>query len=272
MSDSHFSTLSVTVSSGVAVVELARPSKFNAVSREMFLEMPQVMHLLDGRDDVRVIILKGQGRHFCAGIDFAALANNDSHQECPGRYRERLRRSIMAWQEAFTAIERCRWPVIAAVHGACIGAGIDMITACDIRYCTQDAYFCVKEVDLAITADMGTLQRLPRIVGQGRASELALTARTFKGPEAQQMGLVTECFPDAGAMLEAAERTAARIAARSPLAILGTKRVLQHSREHSVADGLEYVATWNAAMLPSSDLQEVLLAMAQRREPKFAKL
>ncbi|KAL0034002.1 hypothetical protein WJX79_002335 [Trebouxia sp. C0005] len=160
-----------------------------------------------------------------------------------------------------------------AVQGACFGAGVDIITACDIRYSTQAATFCVKEVDVAIVADVGTLQRLPPIVGQGVASELALTARVIKGEEARQLGLVSQCFADETALLQHAHKTAELIASKSPLAVVGTKRVLVHARDHSVPDGLDYVAAYNAAMLPSADIQEVFKAVVkERRAPNFSKL
>ncbi|KAK9831511.1 hypothetical protein WJX81_004189 [Elliptochloris bilobata] len=240
----------------------------------MWAELPQALEALDAHPDVRAVLLTGQGKNFCAGIDFSALAGvvRVLDAGCPGRARERLLRDIQRWQASLTALERCRWPVIAAIDGACIGAGVDMITACDIRYCTESAYFCVKEVDLAITADMGTLQRLPGIVGDGAARELALTARRLGASEALALRLVSAVHPDAVALRIAAARTAAAIAARSPLAVAGTKRVLLHSRDHTVADGLEFVAAYNSALLPSADLQEVFRAVSAREQPRFAKL
>ncbi|KAJ9563949.1 hypothetical protein OSB04_009109 [Centaurea solstitialis] len=190
----------------------------------------------------------------------------------PGRSAEKSRRSIKLMQEAITAIEECRKPVIAAVHGACVGGGIDIITACDIRYCTEDAYFSVKEVDLAITADLGTLQRLPGIVGHGNAMELALTARTFSGSEAKAMGLVSRTFGSKADMDQGVRAIAEGIGAKSPLAVIGTKRVILTSRDMRLNEGLDYVATWNSAMLLSNDLREVASARTQKRKPSFSKL
>ncbi|GAQ78245.1 hypothetical protein KFL_000100115 [Klebsormidium nitens] len=188
---SQFETLILSKKGGVAELLLNRPLKSNSINGNMWEEIPKAMRLADNMGDVRVIILKGAGRHFCAGIDVSSLAqfmvaNKDLGE---GREQEKLRRDIKEMQASFTAFEECRKPVIAAVHGACIGAGVDMITACDIRYCTEDARFSVKEVDLAITADIGTLQRLPGIVGEGIARELALTAREFDGQEAKDLKL-----------------------------------------------------------------------------------
>eukprot|EP00271_Cylindrocystis_brebissonii_P009860 TRINITY_DN2534_c0_g1_i1.p1 TRINITY_DN2534_c0_g1~~TRINITY_DN2534_c0_g1_i1.p1 ORF type:complete len:279 (+),score=31.39 TRINITY_DN2534_c0_g1_i1:350-1186(+) len=271
-------TLSSSVgSNGVAVVELNRPGKSNALNTAMFRELPLAMAALDNMSEVRVVILKGSGRHFCAGIDLESLAGMMQNREgqpgyCPGREREKSRRDIHVMQAAFSSMEQCRKPVLAAIHGACIGAGIDMTTACDMRYCSQDAKFSVKEVDLAITADLGTLQRLPQIVGEGTARELALTGRTFDASEACRIGLIQAVYPSRESLLEGVMTIAAIIAAKSPLAVQGTKRVMLHSRDHSVADGLEYVATWNSAMLISTDIREVLKASSEKRVPQFSKL
>lgn len=182
--------------SSVFHLYLNRPSRRNALSRELFIEFPKALSFLDQNPSVHVIVLSGAGDHFCAGIDLNIL-NSESEKFLSadrGRVAESIRRDIKGMQDSITAIERCRKPVIASVHGGCIGGGIDIVTACDIRYCTADAFFSVKEVDLGITADLGTLQRLPAIVGYGTAVELALTGRRFSGTEAQRMGLVSQTF------------------------------------------------------------------------------
>ncbi|CAM8943901.1 unnamed protein product [Rhodiola kirilowii] len=200
--------LSAVTPSGVAYLRLNRPAQRNALSQDFFAEFPKVFSLLDQNPKVRVIVivLSGAGHHFCAGIDISTLGNTTSRsdEEDRGRSAERLRREIKYLQDAITAIEneRCRKPVIATVHGACIGGGIDVITACDVRYCTEDAFFSVKEVDLAIVADLGTLQRLPSIIGYGNAMELALTGRRFTGVEAKALGLVAQVFKSGEEMAE----------------------------------------------------------------------
>ncbi|KAL3500979.1 hypothetical protein ACH5RR_035428 [Cinchona calisaya] len=253
---------------------LNRPSRHNALSLDFFTEFPQALSSLDLNPDVSVIILSGAGRHFCSGIDLQVL--NSSSAEFPssdrGRVGEKLRRDIKFFQDAVTAIERCRKPVIAAVQGACVGGGIDIITACDIRYCSADALFSVKEVDLAITADLGTLQRLPGIVGFGKAMELALTGRRFSGLEAKEMGLISKVFESKEAMEEGVKAVAEGIAGKSPLAVTGTKAVLLRSRDMSVDQGLDYVATWNSGVLLSDDLKEAISAQTHKRKPLFAKL
>eukprot|EP00878_Enallax_costatus_P028118 GHUV01030332.1.p1 GENE.GHUV01030332.1~~GHUV01030332.1.p1 ORF type:complete len:156 (+),score=46.16 GHUV01030332.1:763-1230(+) len=151
-------------------------------------------------------------------------------QQCPARLREKFRHDILAMQEAFSVLEQCRFPVIAAVQGACVGAGVDLVTAADLRFCSRDAYFCVKEVDLAITADLGTLQRLPAIIGHGAAAELALTARNVPGPEAASLGLVSRCYDSPSDMMTGVTAMAQQIAEKSPLAVTGTKQILLHTR------------------------------------------
>ncbi|KAH7331504.1 hypothetical protein KP509_20G036900 [Ceratopteris richardii] len=175
-------------------------------------------------------------------------------------------------QAAFTALEECRKPVIAAIHGACIGGGVDLIAACDLRYCSSDSYFSVKEVDLAIVADLGSLQRLPLLIGHGNAMDLALTGRRVSASEAKSIGLVNGVFESKHVMEEQVTALARNIAAKSPLAVVGTKKVLLKSRDTTVSDGLEYVATWNSGMLLSSDLKEAIKAQLQKRKPIFSKL
>lgn len=257
--------------SSVFYLYLNRPSHRNSLSREFFDEFPKALKSLDENPNVNVIILAAAGTHFCSGIDIKTLTSFKQSSD-RGRSSERFRREIKYLQSAITALEECRKPVIAGIHGACIGAGIDIITACDIRYCTEDAFFSVREVDLAVTADLGTLQRLPGIVGYGNAVELALTARKFSGLEAKEMGLVSRVFGSKDDLDGFVARIAEEIAAKSPLAITGTKAVLLKSKDMSLDQGLDYVATWNSAMLFSDDLKEATSAFFQKRKPVFSKL
>ncbi|CAB4294654.1 unnamed protein product [Prunus armeniaca] len=260
--------------SAVFYLYLNRPNHRNALSRDFFTEFPRALSSLDQNPDVNVIVLSGAGNHFCAGIDLKTLTSISDQfvSGDRGRAGEKFRREIKELQEAITAIERCRKPVVASIHGACIGGGVDIVTACDIRYCSKDAFFSVKEVDLAITADLGTLQRLPSIVGYGNALELALTGRTFSSSEAKDLGLVSRVFGSREELDNGVRVVAEGIGLKSPLAVRGTKAVLQRSRELNVEQGLDYVATWNSAMLLSDDLSEAVSAYAQKRKPVFAKL
>lgn len=268
-----YQTLLVEKEEAVAWVKINNPSRANAMQKAFWEEMPKVFEALDADPTVRVIVIKGEGKHFSAGIDlemfqdtFAAMQS----REDPGRTRERFRREVLAMQETFTCIERCQKPVIAAIHGACIGGGIDLITACDLRYASKEAYFSVKEIDIGIVADVGTLQRLPKVIPAGTANELAFTGRNFSAEEAERFFLVNKCYEDSETLFEEVAKLAQSLAAKSPLALRGTKRVLLHSRDHSVSEGLDYVATWNAAMIFSYDLLEIVQATAQKRAPKFA--
>ncbi|KAL1225293.1 Delta(3,5)-Delta(2,4)-dienoyl-CoA isomerase, peroxisomal [Cardamine amara subsp. amara] len=275
--ESSYKTLEIirnNTDSSVFHLILNRPSHLNALSLDSFIELPKALSSLDQNPDVSVIIISGAGKHFCSGIDLNSLSSisQQSSSDDKGRSSEQLRRKIKSMQAANTAIEQCRKPVIAAIHGACIGGGVDLITACDIRYCSEDAFFSIKEVDLAIVADLGTLQRLPSIVGYANAMELALTARRFSSREAKDLGLVSQIFGSKSELDHGVTKIAEGIASKSPLAVTGTKAVLLRSRELSVEQGLDYVATWNSAMLISNDLNEAVSAQMMKRRPRFAKL
>jgi enoyl-CoA hydratase/carnithine racemase len=268
----NYETLAVDVADRIATVTLNRPDKANAMEAAMWQEIRAAMRWADETPEVRCVVVRGAGRHFTAGIDLAMLAGLPARlrDTDEARGREKLRRLILDLQDTLSSIERCRKPVLAAVHGACIGGGVDLVTACDMRYCSADARFAIKEIDVGMTADVGTLQRLPRLVGEGMARELAYTGRSVDGDEARQIGLVNRVWPDAEALWQGVMEIAAAIAAKSPLAIRGCKEMLNYARDHTVADGLNYVATWNAAMLMSADLTEAGRAAMERRAPDFA--
>lgn len=267
-----FEALKVEISENVATVSLNRPEKANALNGVLWNEIGQAFDALDENDAVRVIILRGEGKHFSSGIDFMLIAElMASIASFPeGKKQETLRRRILGMQSSFTAAERCRKPVVAAIKGACVGGAIDLITACDMRYAVKESRFSVKEVDLAIVADIGTLQRLPGLVGEGVCRELALTGRTFEGEEAKRLGLLNDVFENEEALMEHVRGVAMEIAQKSPVTVRGVKQVLNYSRDHSVQDGLDYVATWNAAMLLSADAQEAVTATFEKRTPVFA--
>lgn len=268
---SEFENIQVEVANQVAYATLNRPEKANALNGKLWFEIGDLGKWADSTPEVRALVIQGSGNHFTAGIDFELIMQvvGETASLPDGHKQEQLRRKIMAMQNAFTALEDCRKPVIAAIHGSCIGGGIDLITACDLRYTVPDARFCVKEVDLAIVADVGTLQRLPPIVGEGIARELAMTARVFNGEEALAMGLVSRVFDSVETLRTGVQEIAESIAKKSPLTQRGIKQVMNHCRGKSVREGLEFVATWNAAVLVSADAQEAMGAMMQKREPKF---
>ncbi|MCY7389154.1 MAG: crotonase/enoyl-CoA hydratase family protein [Burkholderiales bacterium] len=266
-----FDTLQLSLDKHIARVRINRPEKANAMSRAMWRDIGVAFDWIDVTPEARVAVISGNGAHFTSGIDLAMLAGvaDEVDDDCEGRKREKLRRTILALQDALTSIERCRKPVLAAIHGACIGGGIDLICCTDMRYCSADAYFSIKEIDMGMTADVGTLQRLPKLIGDGLVRELAYTGRKFASDEAQQCGLVNRVFASPEALLQGVMQIAADIAAKSPLAIRGTKEMIVYARDHSVADSLNYIATWNAAMLMSSDMQEAMMASMQKKVPTF---
>jgi enoyl-CoA hydratase len=267
-----FNTLTVTLSDNIAEVCLDRPDKSNAMNAAMWQEIRQAFEWVDSTPEARVAILSGNGKNFCAGIDLAMLAGVQQQIANPdgARSREALRRLILDLQDCLGAIERCRKPVLAAIQGACVGGALDLVTCCDMRYAAADAIFSVKEIDLGMVADVGTLQRLPRLIGDGMARELAYTGRNVDATEAEKLGLVNRMFSTPAALAAEARQMAQHIAAKSPLATRGLKEVMNYSRDHSVSDGLNHVATWNAAMLLSADLHESIIAQQERRLPKFA--
>lgn len=266
-----FEYFQVSTDQHIARVTINRPKKANALTIPAWEELGAVFQQLDQDETVRVIILSGTGKHFCAGMDLEALMSiQQFHRiECEGRKREALRQFILKLQGAINAIEACRKPVIASVSGACVGGGLDIIAACDMRYCEGDAYFSIKEIDLGMVADLGSLQRLPRIIGPGMTAELAYTGRNVDGTEAQQIGLVNRCFPDREALQTGVEQIAAAIAGKSPLSVRGIKEVLLYARDHTVEDSLRQISTWNAAMMLSKDLEEAFRASMDGRPPEF---
>jgi enoyl-CoA hydratase len=275
MSDKPFETIRIDREGAIAEVVLARPEKLNAMSRAFFFEIRRAFEELDAQPDVRAIVLWAEGRHFTAGLDLkeamgGVLGGNGARADASAATRNLgLYKEIRLLQDCFTAIERCRKPVIAAIHSKCIGGGLDLITACDFRLCSADASFAIYETKIAIVADVGTLQRITPIVGKGMAREMAYTGDFLPAERALRCGLVNEVYPDKDALLAAARRIAADIAANSPLAVQGTKAVLNYSDEHSVEEGLEYVAQWNSSFLMSNDVTEAITAFIEKRRPDF---
>lgn len=263
--------LKVTIENHVAQVSFNRPEKANSLHMPAWEEMKAVFEEMHDNPEVRVIVLTGEGKHFCAGIDLETLMDMQKYNtiSCPGRRSEKLRRFILEFQDTITAIEKCRKPVLAAIQNACVGGGVDIISACDMRYCTDAAYFAIKEVDLGLVADIGTLQRLPNIINPGIVSELAYTGRKVLGEEAAKIGLVNQTFSTQEEMMNRVMELAKMIATKSPLVIRGTKEMLLYKRDHSVEESLDYMATWNAGMLMSEDLMEAFQASVQKREAVF---
>ncbi|MGE4404616.1 crotonase/enoyl-CoA hydratase family protein [Pseudomonas sp.] len=267
----EYQAFRVELADKIARVVINRPEKINAMNADFWSEIIDIFDWIDATDAVRVVVLSGAGQHFSSGIDLQLLAQAGSQLGSDvGRNAEQLRRKILSLQASFNAVDNCRKPVIAAIQGYCLGGAIDLISACDMRYSTTDAKFSIKEIDMGMAADVGTLQRLPRIIGDGMMRELAFTGRTIDGEEACAIGLVNRTYADPQAMMEAVLGLAGEIAAKSPLAIRGTKEMIRYMRDHRVDDGLEYIATWNAAMLQSADLKVAIAAHMSKQKPDFA--
>ncbi|MBU1171675.1 MAG: crotonase/enoyl-CoA hydratase family protein [Proteobacteria bacterium] len=256
----------------LAWVWLNRPEKKNAMNPPAWKELPAIFEDLSNDPDIRVVIIAGKGPSFSAGIDLMSMIGElpelmDNEQK--GGVKWQLLKKIYPLQDTMTCIEKCRKPVIAAVHGHCIGAGLDMITACDIRLCSKDATFSLREAAVGFVADVGVLQRIPLIVGQGIARELAYTAKNISAERAKNILLVNEVYDDVDSLLAEAEKMAIEIAENSPLAVQASKDVLNYGVGKSVDDGLKYVAVMSSNIIPSHDLMEAVTAFTQKRKPQF---
>ena len=265
----EYETLVVSIEHQVATVSLNRPDKANSINLQMWEDIKSCFEWLDGEPEVRAVILAGNGRHFCAGIDLGMFAVSQDQSADPARRAEHFRRHILHLQNCLTAIETCRKPVLAAIHKTCIGGGVDMTSCADMRYATADAYFSIREVDIGMTADVGTLQRLPKLIPDGVARELAYTGRDMDAEEAREVGFVNRVFEDRDTMLREVTAIARNIAGKSPLAVRGSKEMLLYTRDHSVAEGLNYIATWNAGMFSQVDIKAGLEAQAEKRQAHY---
>lgn len=272
MKTTDLTCATVTIDAGLAEVTLAATGKANRMGPEYWEQLPVLFGRLDEEPSVRAIVLRGAGEHFSFGLDLSAMAGSLAEVIQPdggAKARQQLLSTIRRMQEANTAVARCRKPVIAAVSGWCIGGGVDLITACDVRLASADAKFSVREVKLAMVADVGTLARLPAIVGQGIARELALTGDDVDAARALRIGLVNEVYPTQAELFSQARAMAGRMAKNSPLVLAGIKEVMNAQSEAQARDSLATVALWNAAFLPSKDLLEAMGAFLEKREPTF---
>ncbi|WP_029116243.1 crotonase/enoyl-CoA hydratase family protein [Mycobacterium sp. URHB0044] len=267
-----YESLAVDVDGHVAQVTLLGPGKGNAMGPAFWTELPQAFASLDADPEVRAIVLTGSGKNFSYGLDVAAMGDVLAPTLAEGALagpRTDFHTKLRAMQQSITAVADCRTPVIASIQGWCIGGGVDLISAVDIRYASADAKFSVREVRLAMVADVGSLARLPLILSEGHLRELALTGKDIDAARAEKIGLVNDVYADADAALAAAHATAKEIAANPPLVVRGIKDVLDEQRIAQVSASLRYVAAWNSAFLPSKDLTEGITAMFAKRPPEF---
>ncbi len=267
----------VSVSDKVAHLQLKRPDQLNTMTPAFWSELPAIVRELDRGGQARVIVVSSTGKHFSAGMDLSvftdgsALADNGGVSEA-GRQRAHLWMMVQHLQDSFTALEQVRMPVLAAVQGGAIGGAVDMICAADMRYCSSDAFFCIQEINIGMTADVGTLQRLPKLIPEGVARELAYTGDRMPAQRALQVGLVNQVFDDHESLVSGVLDIAGRIATRSPLAVWGTKEMINFTRDHSVADSLRYMAGWQSGMFQPTDMLEEFTAKGEQRDPSFEEL
>jgi len=269
-----YSCFNLEVAEGVAHLRFNRPDKFNSMIPEFWRELPDAINALSHEAKARVIVLSAEGKHFTAGMDISvfmqgALDGPPEHREIAA---EAFRHHVKSLQDTFSALENARQPVLAAVQGGVIGGGVDLVTACDCRYASADAFFCIQETAIGMTADVGTFPRLAKIIPEGWACQMAYTAERVPAEKAREIGLVNEVFDSHETLLEGVLAIAHKIAANSPLAVAGAKRMINYARDHSTSDALDYIALWNSAMLSSGDIKESYIAKGEKRPPVYSDL
>ena len=269
----------VSIADKIAQVVLNRPDKRNSMNPAFWKELPEIIKDIDYGSKARVIVLSSTGPHFTSGLDvssFGAISNPaDDDKDKKTRKLQAgtaFYDNVLHMQESFSCIEQCRIPVLVAIQGGCIGGGVDLVTACDIRYATEDAFLTIFETNIGMTADVGTFPRLVKLIPEGYVREMAYTGRRVSAQEAKSMGLINQVFPDQAAMLEAVMEIARDIASKAPLAVYGCKRMINYARDHSTADSLDYIAIWNATHLQIEEIQEAMAANAEKRPGNFVEI
>lgn len=275
----HYPCFELSLSEGVAHLKLSRPQAMNSMNPDFWRDLPAIVRDLDGQGGVRCLVISSTGKHFTAGMDLQVFqgpggAGSGAPRTPADQYvaAEAMRHTVLGMQEGFNRLDRARFPVIVAVQGGCVGGGVDMISSCDIRYCTADAFFCVQEINIGMTADVGTFPRLCKLIPEGWVRELAYTGRRLPAAKAKEIGLVNEVFATHEEVVAHALATAREIASKAPLAVTGSKVMINYARDHTIADGLDYIATWQAGMFAPPHMAEAFKAKAERRDGAFADL
>ncbi len=274
---SKYSCFDVKTKDHICSLVLNRPKELNTMTRDFWVELSDTLEEINRDSEVRVVILSSTGKHFCAGMDLSAFSNGvddipDDKKPDHARVGEVLYRTAKELQGYISKLEEIRVPVIAAVHGGVIGGALDLITACDMRFASIDAFFCIQEINIGMAADVGTLQRLPKIIPDSKMREMAYTGRRMLADEAKDSGLVGEVYETQDQMLDAVHKLAAEIASKSPVAIYGLKAVMNYSRDHNVSDSLDFNALWSGAMLSQTDMTEAMTAQMEKRDANFDKM
>ncbi len=275
----NYSCFDVSIANDVAHIVLNRPDKRNSMIHEFWDELPTIVQNIDQNSTARVIVLSSTGPHFTSGLDTSifgsSVESSDNPEDVEKSKRQRsakLYNTIKHMQKSFTCLEQCRIPVIAAIQGGAIGGGVDLVTACDLRYMTEDGFLSIYEINIGMTADVGTFPRITHLLPEGVVKELAYTGRRISAQEAKHHGLVNEIYTDHETMLEAIMGIARQIATKAPLAVYGSKKIINHSRDHSTADSLDYISLWNASMLQPDEISEAFVAAQEEREGDFVDL
>ena len=270
-----YTCFDVEIADHVAHVQLKRPEKYNSMIREFWNELPEIINDINDNASARVIVISSTGKHFCAGMDLSVFGGDgvegDKKPEV-GRQRHVFRDKVKMLQDTFSCLDNARMPVLAAIQGGCIGGAVDMSSACDIRYATKDAFFCIQEINIGMTADVGTFPRLCKLIPEGWVRELAYTGRRLAADKAQAIGLVNEVYETHEEMVSAVMDTAREIASKSPLAVAGSKVMINYARDHTIADGLDYIATWQTGMFHPTDMMESFTAKSEKRDGQFEEI
>lgn len=266
----------VSIEAGVAHIRLNRPDAMNAMNRAFWNELPAIVRDIDDNARARCIVISSTGKHFSAGMELSVFTEGagvvPEAQSDRQNAAESFRRHVHHLQDTFSCLDEARMPVIVAVQGGCIGGAVDMTSACDIRYASADAFFCIQEINIGMTADVGTFPRLCKLIPEGWVRELAYTGRRLPAQRAKEIGLVNEVFETHEALVEHALATAREIASKSPLAVAGSKVMINYARDHTIKDGLDYIATWQTGMFSPAHMMEAFQAKAQKRDPEFPDL
>ncbi len=275
-----YTCFDVTIENNIAHIVMNRPEKRNSMNVAFWDELPAIVQDIDNKSLARVIVISSTGPHFSSGLDISAFLSGDNTNPSgtkpdPKEKRvkgEKMYQNIKHMQKSFSVLEECRIPVLAAIQGGCIGGAIDLTTACDMRYASAEAFFTVYEINIGMTADVGTFPRLVKLIPEGIVRELCYTGRRMPAEEAKSAGLVNNVFPDQDTMLAEVMKIAAEIASKAPLALYGCKRMINYARDHSTADGLDYISIWNASMLQPEEMMEAISANTEKRTGDFAEL
>ncbi|WP_425410726.1 crotonase/enoyl-CoA hydratase family protein [Hyphococcus sp.] len=269
-----YSCFKTEITDGIAHLRFSRPDNFNSFIPEFWRELPEAVNDISDNAKARVIVLSAEGKHFTAGMDISVFMSGalDAPPDNREVAAEAFRHHVKALQDTFSALENARQPVLAAVQGGAVGAGVDLVTACDCRYASADAFFCVQETAIGMTADVGTFPRLAKLIPEGWARQMAYTAERLPAEKAREIGLVNEIYETHEALVDGVMEIAATIAAHAPLAVAGCKRMINYARDHSTADTLDYIGLWNASMLRTDDIKESYVAKSEKRNPEFHNL